>query len=228
MKQNNYKPQLPDVMEAIFDAVYLIFDLVAAILFFIYSNGDMLFILYGILTLTLCGGDAFHLVPRIIRAVGGSSDKIKKQLGIGLQISSITMTVFYIILMYIWKLTFPEFKIPVVIEAVVWISAVVRIVICLFPQNNWCTDEGNMRLSIIRNTVFAVTGTGIIILYLISGNTYGYHMARMAAAIIISFGCYLPVTLFSKTKPKVGLLMIPKTCAYMWIIVMGLQILSEY
>ena len=45
------------------------------------------------------------------------------------------------------------------------------------------------------------------------------------SAIIISFGCYLPVTLFSKTKPKVGLLMIPKTCAYMWIIAMGLQLL---
>ena len=158
----------------------------------------MLFILYGILTLTLCGGDAFHLVPRIIRAVHGSNEKIKRQLGIGLQVSSITMTVFYIILMYIWKLTFPEFRIPVVIEAVIWISAVVRIVICMFPQNNWCTDEGN---------------------------TYEYHMTRMVAAIIISFGCYLPVTLFSKTKPRVGLLMIPKTCAYMWIIVMGLQLL---
>ena len=54
--------------------------------------GNMLFILYGILTLTLCGGDAFHLVPRIIRAVCGSNDKIKRQLGIGLQVSSITMT----------------------------------------------------------------------------------------------------------------------------------------
>ena len=136
---------------------------------------------------------------RIIRAVRGS---MINKAAIGNRTAGIvfTMTVFYIILMYIWKLTFPEFKIPVVIEAVVWISAVVRIVICLFPQNNWCTDEGNMRLSIIRNTVFAVTGTGIIILYLISGNTYGYHMARMAAAIIISFGCYLPVTLFSKNK----------------------------
>lgn len=198
MKENNYKPQVPDLMEAIFDAVYLIFDLVAAVLFFIFSQGNMLFILYGILTLTLCGGDAFHLVPRIIRAVHGSNEKIKRQLGIGLQVSSITMTVFYIILMYIWKFTFPEFRIPVVIEAVIWISAVVRIVICMFPQNNWCTDEGN---------------------------TYGYHMTRMVAAIIISFGCYLPVTLFSKTKPRVGLLMIPKTCAYMWIIVMGLQLL---
>lgn len=159
MRENTYKPQIPDIMEAIFDAAYLIFDLVAAILFFVFSKGNHLFVLYGILTLTLCGGDAFHLVPRIIRAVKGSSDRIKRQLGIGLQVSSITMTVFY------------------------------------------------------------------IILYLISGNTYGYHMTRMVAAIIISFGCYLPVTLFSKTKPKVGLLMIPKTCAYMWIIAMGLQLL---
>ena len=30
MKQNNYKPQIPDVMEAIFDVAYLIFDLIAA------------------------------------------------------------------------------------------------------------------------------------------------------------------------------------------------------
>ena len=207
MRENNYKPQIPDVMEAIFDAGYLIFALVAAILFFIFSQGNMLFILYGILTLTLC------------------NDKIKRQLGIGLQVSSITMTVFYIILMYIWKFTFPELEIPVIIKAVIWISAVVRIVICMFPQNNWCTDEGNMKLSIIRNAVFAVTGIGVIILYLTSGNTYGYHMTRMVAAIIISFGGYLPVTLFSKTKPKVGLLMIPKTCAYMWIIAMGLQLL---
>ena len=225
MKENNYKPQIPDVMEAIFDAAYLIFDLIAAMLFFIFSQGKTLFILYGILTLTLCGGDAFHLVPRIIRAVRGTNDKIKRQLGIGLQVSSITMTVFYIILMYIWKYTFPELKILVILEAVIWISAVVRIVICMFPQNNWCTEEGNIKLSIIRNAVFAITGIGVIILYIISGNTYGYHMTRMVAAIIISFGCYLPVTLFSKSKPKVGLLMIPKTCAYMWVIAMGLQLL---
>ena len=163
-------------MEAIFDAAYLIFDLVVAVLFFIFSQGNMLFILYGILTLTLCGGDAFHLVPRIIRAVHGSNEKIKRQLGIGLQVSSITMTVFYIILMYIWKFTFQEFRIPVVIEAVIWVSAVVRIVICMFPQNNWCTDEGNMKLSIIRNAVFAVTGIGVICLYAISGNQRPVHI----------------------------------------------------
>ena len=225
MREKNYKPQMPDVIEAIFDAAYLTFDLIAGILFFAFSKGNPLFILYGILTLTLCGGDAVHLVPRITRAVHGSNDRVKRQLGIGLQVSSITMIVFYIILMYVWKYTFPELTAPVAVEAIIWISAIIRIVVCILPQNNWCTDEGNMKLSIIRNAVFAVTGIGVIILYAISGNTNGYHMTRMIAAIIISFGCYLPVTLFSKTKPKVGLLMIPKTCAYMWIVAMGLQLL---
>ena len=127
--------------------------------------------------------------------------------------------------MYIWKFTIPELKTQAIIEAIIWISADVRFVIRMFPQNNWCTDEGNMKLSIIRNAVFAVTGIGVIILYIISGNTYGYHMTRMVAAIIISYGCYLQVTLLSKSTPKVGLLMIPKTCAYMWVFAMGLQLM---
>ena len=44
MKQNNYKPQIPDVMEAIFDVAYLIFDLIAALLFFFFSESMKLFL----------------------------------------------------------------------------------------------------------------------------------------------------------------------------------------
>lgn len=98
MTNETYKPRVPDLMEAIFDVCYLSFDLIAGILFFVFSKGNILFILYGILTLTLCGGDAFHLILRVKRVLKGSNDKIKRQLGLGLQISSITMTVFYIIL----------------------------------------------------------------------------------------------------------------------------------
>lgn len=225
MKNNGYKPRVPDIMEAVFDIGYLLFDLIAAILFFVFSKGNSLFVLYGILTLTLCGGDAFHLVPRVIRAFRGSSDKIKKQLGMGLQISSVTMTVFYILLMYIWENTFPEMQIPAALEIIIWVSALVRIIVCLLPQNRWCSDNGNQKLSIIRNAVFAVTGVGVIILYALSGNAHDYHLNRMVAAILISFGCYLPVTLMSKKHPKVGLLMIPKTCAYIWMIAMGLELL---
>lgn len=226
MAEDVYKPRVPDLMEAVFDIGYLTFDLIAGILFFAFSRGRILFILYGLLTLTLCGGDAFHLLPRVKRALKGSNDRIRKQLGIGLQVSSITMTVFYILLLYIWKYTFCELKAPAVLEIIIWVSALVRIIICLLPQNNWCGEQGNPKLSLLRNSVFAVTGIGVIILYAISGNTYGYHMNRMIAAIIISFGCYLPVTLLSRKMPKIGMLMIPKTCAYIWMIVMGLQLLT--
>lgn len=50
MSKNNYKIKMPDLMEAIFDACYLIFDLIAGILFFVYSKGNPLFISYGVLT----------------------------------------------------------------------------------------------------------------------------------------------------------------------------------
>lgn len=226
MAEDVYKPRVPDLMEAVFDIGYLTFDLIAGILFFAFSRGRILFILYGLLTLTLCGGDAFHLLPRVKRALKGSNDRIRKQLGIGLQVSSITMTAFYILLLYIWKYTFCELKAPAALEIIIWVSALVRIIICLLPQNNWCGEQGNPKLSLLRNSVFAVTGIGVIILYAISGNTYGYHMNRMIAAIIISFGCYLPVTLLSRKMPKIGMLMIPKTCAYIWMIVMGLQLLT--
>ena len=61
MNHKASQPKMPDRMEAVFDAAYLIFDLIAGILFFTMAQGRSLFILYGGLTLTLCGGDAFHL-----------------------------------------------------------------------------------------------------------------------------------------------------------------------
>lgn len=36
MKNNRYKPRVPDIMEAVFDTGYLLFDLIAAVLFFVF------------------------------------------------------------------------------------------------------------------------------------------------------------------------------------------------
>ena len=40
-------------------------------------------------------------------------------------------------------------------------------------------------------------------------------------SIVISFACYLPVVLFAERYPLVGILMIPKTCAYVWTVMIG-------
>lgn len=233
----SHTPRPADLFEAVFDISYLVFDLIAAIIFFIWANGRVLFDLYGILTLVLCIGDAFHLVPRVVRALRGTNPQIKRRLGRGLQISSITMTVFYILLMYIWKETFPQFILVPAIVYAVWISATIRIIICLLPQNDWTGDNSQasntkqasdtlrLRMSIMRNAVFVVTGLCVTWLYASSGAANGLEMQRMVWAIAISFACYLPVTVLSRRYPLVGMLMIPKTCAYIWMIVMGLQLL---
>lgn len=39
--------------------------------------------------------------------------------------------------------------------------------------------------------------------------------------IVLSFAFYIPVVLFADTIPMVGMLMIPKTCAYVWTVWLG-------
>lgn len=46
-------------------------------------------------------------------------------------------------------------------------------------------------------------------------------------AVVISFGCYIPVVLFADLVPPVGMLMIPKTCAYVWVVLIGYNAMKE-
>jgi hypothetical protein len=96
------------------------------------------------------------------------------------------------------------------------------IVLCLFPQNNWFHYEGSPKWSLYRNFPFAIVGIVMIIFYLAAGTSFGVHMT---IAILISFGCYIPVTIFAKKIPAIGALMMPKTLAYVWMIAMGLSLL---
>ena len=207
--------------ESIFSIGYLIFDLIAGVLFLAHSS-DNLFLLYGIMTLLLGFGDAFHLVPRVIKNIKGESGKITWWMNFGLAVTSVTMTVFYIILFYIWKIINDNPIISDIVPILIWSTALARIIICLLPQNNWFKD-GNKKLSLCRNIIFAIMGATEAILFLISGGTYNISMA---ICIFLSFLFYIPVTLFAKENPKIGMLMIPKTIMYIIMISLGLSMLK--
>jgi hypothetical protein len=49
----------------------------------------------------------------------------------------------------------------------------------------------------------------------------------MGLAITLSFLLYAPVVLLASTYPLVGVLMIPKTLAYVWIVFMGFKGLKK-
>lgn len=218
------KSKMPQIGEAIFCIIYLTFGYIAGIVIVINSNGSRLNLILGILTLVLSGGDSFHLIPRIINAFKDKYESYEFYAGFGLVVSSVTMTVFYILLYYTCELIAVFNKPGSVTDTfrymyyVLVAFAVIRIILCLFPQNNWFHKEGNQKWGIIRNVPFIVVG--II-------SVYGCIMAGqigMGIAVIISFVCYLPVVFLAKKKPMIGMLMIPKTIAYMFIIGIALSI----
>lgn len=213
--------------ESVFCIGYLLFDLIAGIIFLIYGSGQV-FILYGVMTLLLGFGDAFHLIPRVIKHIKGESERVKWWMDFGLAVTSITMTVFYIILLYIWKMLNVSQNnqrisaLAAGCTGVIWSMALARIALCLIPQNDWF-GNGNKKLSMCRNTIFSIIGIAEIILFVSLGGGYGI---TMAVCIFLSFLLYFPVTLFAKENPKIGMLMIPKTIMYIIMISLGLAMLG--
>ncbi len=49
----------------------------------------------------------------------------------------------------------------------------------------------------------------------------------MWLTIVLSFGFYLPVVLWADAIPMVGMLMIPKTCAYVWTVAIGYRAMVQ-
>jgi hypothetical protein len=43
----------------------------------------------------------------------------------------------------------------------------------------------------------------------------------MALAVVLSFAFYIPVVLWAQVNMLIGMLMIPKTLAYLWIVFIG-------
>ena len=227
MKEKNYKPQVPDIMESIFDTAYLLFDLVAAILFFVFAKGNTLFILYGILTLTLCGGDAFHLVPRAVALCTTGLENFTVQLGLGKWITSVTMTIFYVVLYHIWRERY-QIKGCKATTAAIYGLAGLRIVLCMMPQNAWLSAAAPLSWGIYRNIPFALMGLIIIALFYKSAKENKDSAFRwMWLTIVLSFAFYIPVVLWADVIPMIGMLMIPKTCAYVWTVLIGYKAMKK-
>ena len=202
-------------MEPIFNILYLIIVLTMGIT--IIKNAEKDLKIFGYMAILLGAGDAFHLVPRIISMV--SAGNFEASLGFGKLVTSITMTFFYVLL-YEFLIKYYKTNRHKLTDWAVYGLAVIRIVLCLFPQNNWLHEEGNYTWEILRNIPFALLG---IIILVFAGQVAKGNFKHLMIAIILSFGFYIPVVLWADASPNVGLLMIPKTMAYVLIVVMGFQ-----
>ena len=207
---------MPALPESIFDICYLVFAIVSGVLLLKNSKGRKYVRIFGIMTLLLGCGDAFHLVPRVLNY--WTDGDYTAALGIGKLVTSITMTLFYILIEYArrdrYKITGEKG-----VLASVWILGIIRIALCCFPQNGWTSAEPSLLWGILRNIPFALLGILTVVLWLRSAKN-DKPLRLMWLAVTLSFLFYIPVVLFAQTMPMIGMLMLPKTCMYVWMIVM--------
>ena len=64
------------------------------------------FLLFGIMAVILGLGDSFHLIPRAAALCTTGLESYTFQLGLGKLITSVTMTVFYVLLYHVWRLRY--------------------------------------------------------------------------------------------------------------------------
>lgn len=209
-------------VEAVFDIFYLAAASILGFAFLFSASDNSVRALAGVMALVLAGGDAFHLVPRIKVIRTGKEEQLRGILGRGKQITSITMTVFYLLLWQIGVLIFSPKDVNFW-SYLVYILAAVRILLCLLPQNKWTEQYPPVIWGIWRNIPFFLMGAVVAGLFFLQKSVEP-GLGMMWLAIALSFAFYFPVVLWANKNPKIGMLMLPKTCAYLWMLTMCLSL----
>lgn len=209
------------IVETLFDAVYLISVITIGVLMIRGSKGECQFRLFGWMAVVLGAGDSFHLIPRALALCTTGLENYTVPLGLGKWITSVTMTIFYVLLYYVWRQRY-QIKGQSGLTAAVYGLAGIRIALCMMPQNQWLSTEAPLSWGIYRNLLFALLGLLVIVLFYRSAKERQDRAFRwMWLTIVLSFGFYIPVVLWADTIPMIGMLMIPKTCAYVWTVLIG-------
>ena len=209
------------IMETLFDIAYLSTVITLGVMMIRRSKGVRQYMLFGIMAVVLGGGDAFHLVPRAMALCTTGLASYAAALGIGKLVTSITMTAFYILLYYVWRVRY-HVSGKNEITVAVWVLSLARVLLCLMPQNAWTSLEAPLSWGIYRNIPFALLGLLIIVLFYQSSRAMNDRpFWNLWLTVVLSFAFYIPVVLFADSVPNVGILMIPKTCAYVWTVLIG-------
>ena len=209
------------VMETLFDAVYLISVITIGVLMIRQSRPGSQYRLFGWMAVVLGAGDSFHLVPRAVALCTTGLEHYTAALGAGKWITSITMTVFYLLLYHVWRKRC-QIAGRRGLTAAVYGLAGLRVLLCMMPQNQWLRADAPLSWGIARNVPFAALGLVIICLFYRSAKQHKDRAFRwMWLTIVLSFGFYIPVVLWADAVPMIGMLMIPKTCAYVWTVLIG-------
>lgn len=168
-------------------------------------------------------GDSGHVGFRVFAYLyGGLESSIRLMgfqislVGLGALMTAVTVTIFYVLMLALWQVRFQKpyrwFEISI------FIAAIVRLALMMLPVNQWQLTVPPQPWSLVRNVPLIFMGISIAYLILrealkVKDQTFTW----IGIMILLSYACYLPVILFVQQNPLIGMLMIPKTLAYVAI-----------
>lgn len=174
-------------------------------------------------------GDTGHVGFRVLAyALGGLDARpvILGQpvslVGLGALATAYTVTLFYVLMLDIWRLR--SGKRFVAFEYFLLAMAAARLILMAFSQNEWWRIDPIPPWNLIRNAPLMVMGLGIAYLILRDARqTQDRVFTWIGGLIVVSYACYVPVILFAAQAPLVGMLMIPKTMAYLGVAIIAFR-----
>ncbi|MEI6126377.1 MAG: hypothetical protein WCQ99_07470 [Pseudomonadota bacterium] len=179
--------------------------------FFLLALGDM-------------GHVGFRLVAFALGDIGTSVHVFGRQLllaPMGSLATAVTFTFFYVIMIMVWKERFN--KTYGWFCQLLFLIAVIRLLLMTHPANCWNSLEIHEPWSIYRNLPLMLMQLGAAYLILRDGILQKDRtFIWIGILILVSFACYAPVIFLQKQIKFIGMLMIPKTIAYLVIAFLGL------
>lgn len=171
----------------------------------------------------LAVGDTGHLALRAVsmgRGEGRGFVTYRGQraslIGLGEMATSITITLFYVLSLDAWRVRFRK-SWDRFTASLLGLS-LVRLLMLAMPFNRWDRDQTPEGWGVDRNLPLLAVGASEVVLMRRDADRAGDRTFRaIADAMAASFACYLPVVLFARRIPQLGLLMIPKTIAYLYM-----------
>ena len=172
-------------------------------------------------------GDIGHVGFRVVAFALGGLDASVQWFGhelrlapMGALATAITFTFFYVVLIMIWHERFG--KRYGILSFILFALAVLRLLIMTHPLNDWNSLQPPHQWAIYRNIPLMLMQLGTA--YLILRDAVIEHDRTyiwIGVMIMVSFVCYAPVIFLQQRVPLIGMLMIPKTIAYLVIAFLG-------
>jgi hypothetical protein len=174
---------------------------------------------YGLLAL----GDSGHVGFRVwAYALGSLESQVQlfgrsfTLTGVGALMTAVTVTFFYVLMLELWRVRFQ--RTYGWFEYLLIAAAGIRLVLMALPGNDWGSTVPPQPWSIVRNVPLMVQGLGLAYLILRDASArQDRTFSWVGVSILVSYACYAPVIFFVQQAPAIGMLMIPKTMAYLVI-----------